>query len=84
MTRVVALAFVIACGGARPSTPGPTTATECAPTDCGPEPPISPHACPPQQAVSSVCRRARSGACERRVLCDGQETPEIAPPVAEP
>jgi hypothetical protein len=81
------LGLLVACG-ANSSTTKPdtgsgsaTTTGECAPTDCGAEPPISPTVCPEGAAISTQCTRVESGACERQILCDGQELEESAPPV---
>ena len=82
MTKFMAIAWfglLIACGSSKPNTTGPgsgsgsAAAAECAPTDCGAEPPISPSACPTGEAVSTVCRRESAGTCERHIQCNGKD-----------
>jgi len=93
MTKHLLTAFLgllVACGSTAPTTktgPGSgsgTTTAECAPTDCGAEPPISPTVCPEGAAISTTCTRAQSGSCERTILCDGKEAADSAPPTAQP
>jgi hypothetical protein len=78
------LGLLVACGGSQPSTKQVDKApAECAPTDCGAEPPISPAVCPEGAAISSSCTRAASGTCERKISCDGKDAAaavESAPP----
>lgn len=81
MTKFIAMAWfglLIACGSSKPSTTtgpgsGSAASADCAPTDCGPEPPISPTACPTGEAISTVCRRETAGTCERHILCNGKD-----------
>lgn len=77
MTKFLLAAFLLmACGSSQPNTKtggsgsGSATAAVC---DCGAEPPISPSACPEGAQVSTTCARIESGACERKILCDGKE-----------
>jgi hypothetical protein len=40
--------------------------------------------CPDGDHISSTCIRAPSGNCERRILCNGKEAVQPAPPAAQP
>ena len=75
------LGLVVGCGGGQPNTKQvDKPPAECAPTDCGAEPPISPAVCPEGAAISSSCTRAAAGTCERKILCDGKEATAAALP----
>jgi hypothetical protein len=77
------IGLMMACGSSHPNTKNVETGSgsaACAPTDCGAEPPIAPSACPHGAAISSECRRATSGGCERKVLCDGKDANDTAQP----
>ncbi len=68
------LGLVVGCGGSQSNTKQvDKPPAECAPNDCGAEPPISPAVCPEGAAISSSCTRAASGTCERKIMCDGKE-----------
>jgi hypothetical protein len=90
MTKFMAMAWfglLIACGSSKPTTTGPgsgsATSAECAPTDCGAEPPIAPSACPTGEAVSTVCRRETTGTCERHIQCNGKDAAAAEPAPAQ-
>jgi hypothetical protein len=75
MSKTVAtLALVVftslACGGTSEPAGSPGTSSACTPTECGPEPPIAPSACPPDKVVTSVCERGSDGKCGRRLQCN--------------
>src|SRR5689334_1420852 len=43
--------------------------TSCTPNACGPVPPVSPSACPPDKTVTTDCQANEAGVCGWQVKC---------------